>query len=59
MIVISKNVIILPYIKGSCLFKGDLWHKHDQHECKSIIRIVGFSKCNKLIYLYHQEEAST
>ena len=38
IIAISKSIIILSEIRGSCIFEGNLWHKHDQCKCQSVAR---------------------
>ena len=38
VIVINKNIMILPYLRVSCLFKGNLWHEHDECKRQSIAR---------------------
>ena len=40
IIAISKSIIILSYIRGSCLFIGNVWHEYDQYNCQSVARRV-------------------
>ena len=52
VIVISKNTIVLPYSRVSCLFKWNLWHEHDQCNCQSIARKEKKNISNCINYSY-------
>ena len=46
---ISKSIKVLSYIKCSCIFEGNLWHKHDQCSVRVLQEDQDISKYKMII----------